>query len=124
MNKFVLLLTALAALASGVCRADDAGLCKPMCAEEKRTCRTAAANMTKYETQPKYMGGEKNPMAREFSHGVIRTNQVMGPEALDLQNRKATRNNVCEDRYATCAKACSASSTSSDVLVKPASEKK
>ena len=123
MKKFVPWLAVLAALASGACRADDAGLCKPMCAEEKRTCRTAAANMTRYETQPKYMGGEKNPMAREFSNGIVRTNQAMGHEALDLQNRKATRSSICEDRYATCAKACSASTASSDVPVKPVSEK-
>lgn len=123
MNKIVQLIIVLATLASGACKA-DAGLCKPLCAEEKRTCRTAAVEMTRYETQPKYMGTEKNAMAREFGNGVVRTNQAMGPEALELQNRKATRNSVCEDKHAACAKACSASSVSSDVLVKPAPEKK
>ncbi len=34
MNKFVQLSIMQAALASGACQADDAGLCKPMCAEE------------------------------------------------------------------------------------------
>ncbi len=124
MNKFVQFSILLAALAAGACKADDAGLCKPMCAEEKRTCRADAVRMTKYETQPKYAEGQKNTMAREFSNGAVRSNQAVGPEALDLERRKATRNGVCEDKYMSCTRACTNSSTTSDVLVKPAAATK
>ena len=119
MNKFVQLSILLAALASGACKADDAGLCKPMCAEEKRSCHAIALQMTGYETGPKLAEGQKNTMAREFGNGPVRSNQVVGPEALDLARRKATRNSVCEDKYTSCTRACTSSATTSDVLVKP-----
>lgn len=111
MNKFMPLLTVLAALASGACNADDAGLCKPMCAEDKRACRAAAVKLIDHDAKSLTEWREKNPMAREFGKGSVRTNQPVGPAVRNQQNRRMTRNAVCDDTFMTCSKACTASAT-------------
>lgn len=107
MKTFVQLSIVLAALASGACKADEAGLCKPVCAEEKRVCRVEANKMIDVEAKSLTQWREKNPMAREFGSGGVQSTQPQGPAARNVQDRKMTRNQVCEDKYMTCAKACS-----------------
>jgi hypothetical protein len=106
MKIFVQLMIVLAGLASGACKADEAGLCKPMCAEEKRVCRVEANKLIDVEAKSLTMWREKNPMAREFGNGGVQSNQPQGPAARNTQDRKMTRNQVCEDKYLSCAKAC------------------
>jgi hypothetical protein len=96
----------LAVLASAACRADEAGLCKPMCVEEKRTCRSAALSQIDRDSESFTVWREKNPMAREFGNGSVHTNQPTGPAARNLQDRAMTRKAVCDDRYMACTKAC------------------
>ena len=106
MNKFVQLVIALSVLASGACRADEAGLCKPVCAEEKRACRSAASKLIDHDAHSLTEWREKNPMAREFGEGSVRTNQPVGPAVRNRENRRMTRNAVCDDKFKTCSKAC------------------
>lgn len=111
MNKFVPLLIVLATLGSGACRANDAGLCKPVCAEEKRACRAAALKMIDHDAQSLTEWREKNPMAREFGKGSVHINQPVGPAVRNQQERRMTRNAVCDDKFMTCSKACTASAS-------------
>ncbi len=120
MNKFVELSIVLALLASGSAGASDVGLCKPLCAEEKRECRHAALKWDDHEAVSLTSWKEKNPMAREFGKGGVETAQPVGPAAAAAKDRKMTRMNVCEDKFKACAKACASQPASSDVLVKPA----
>lgn len=107
MNKFVQLFIALALLASGA-RANDAGLCKPMCTEEKRTCRISAVKLNDYEASSLTAWKEKNAMAREFGSGNVQTAHPVGAVASSAKDRQMTRIGVCEDKYKSCTKACSA----------------
>lgn len=109
MNKFVQLFIVLAVLASGASKAEEVGLCKPLCVEEKRVCRAASLKMIDHEKQGSFIERpEKNQMAREFGPGSGRNQAPAGPAARDEQNRRMARNSVCDDKFQTCAKGCTA----------------
>ncbi len=110
----------LALLVSGVCQADDAGLCKPMCAEEKRVCRNAAVILDDHPAGSLMKIRENDRMARSFVDGSVKTNQPVGPEVRNAQDRRMTRTRTCDDQFMTCTKACAPKPAMSDVLVKPA----
>lgn len=119
--KIVLTLSVmLALLVAGASKADDAGLCKPLCAEEKRVCRNAAAKLDDHAGESLMSIGEKDRMARNFVDGAVKTNQPLGPEVRNAQDRRMTRTRVCDDQFMTCSRACSSKPITSDVLVKPA----
>lgn len=123
MNKLVQLSIVLALLASGACKANDGGLCKPVCAEEKRVCRVQAAKMSDRDSKWSPGWNEKNASSREFGEGRVQTKQPIGPEVRNTQDRMMTRNRLCDDAYMTCARACTTRApepVSSSVLVKPA----
>ena len=106
MNRLMCLCALFAAMASGAACAQDAGLCKPICAQEKRACRAEAVNLIDHETESLNAWKEKNPAAREFGAGAVRTGQPVGAAANSAKDRKMTRLGVCEDKYQTCASAC------------------
>ena len=110
----------LALLASGASKAAEAGLCKPVCAEEQRVCRNAAAKVRDDEAESLMPNGERDRMARNFKDGSVVTNQPLGPAVRNAQDRRMARTRACDDRFMTCAKACSAPSAQSEVLTKPA----
>ena len=110
----------LALLVSGACKADEAGLCKPVCAEEQRMCRNTAAKVRDHEGESLMSFGEKDRMARNFKDGHVVTNQPVGPSVRNAQERRMTRTRACDDQFMTCTKACSTPSKRSDVLTKQA----
>lgn len=118
--KIVLTLSVmLALLVPGASKADEAGLCKPLCAQEKRACRSAADKFQDDGTDSLMSIGEKDRMARNFVDGSVKTNQPLGPEVRNAQDRRMTRARACDDQFMTCSRACSTKPTLSDVLVKP-----
>ncbi len=110
----------LALLVSGVCQADEAALCKPVCAEEKRVCRNAAVKLDDHPAASLMKIRESDRMSRNFVDGSVKTNQPVGPEVRNAQDRRMTRTRACDEQYMTCSKACSPKPALSDVLVKPA----
>jgi hypothetical protein len=110
----------LALLVSGACKADEAGLCKPVCAEEKRVCRNAAAKVSDEGAESLMSIRESDRMARNFKDGTVVTNQPVGPAVRNAQERRMARTRACDDQFMTCTKACSAPPARSDVLTKPA----
>lgn len=122
MKQFGKLLIVLALLSASVCKAQDAGLCKSLCVQEKRQCRTTAMNLNDHEGESMMELRDKSAGAREYNDGGFRINQAAGPTAAAARNRKFTRTQVCEQKAATCSKACTPPAAPvSDVLVKPAS---
>lgn len=119
MNKFVKLSVMLALLASGACKADESGLCKPVCDQEKRQCRTAAANLVDEDAESLMAPNGHNATARYFGKGSVKTSQPFGPDVRNAQDRRMQRTRVCDDRFAVCTKACSKGPATSDVLIKP-----
>ncbi len=118
MNKLVKLSLLFAMLASGVCRGEQS-ICKPMCTEEKRSCRAEAATL--HDHQAESLKRDKNPNARDYGNSNTLTAQMVGAVAHSSQERKLTRLSVCDDKYKVCAKACVVQEpVKSDVLVKPA----
>ena len=120
MNKIVKLSVVLALLACGVCKADEAGLCKPMCEQEKRQCRSAAAKLVDHDAQSLMKRRGIDQPVRYFGPSSVKTDQPAGPEVRNAQQRRMTRNRACDDSFAVCTKACSTKPATSDILVKPA----
>jgi ferredoxin len=122
MKMFMQLPLVLALLASAGVHAQEAGLCKSMCGQEKRSCRVAAAKMIDHEADPIWTPHENNRMARDFASKTSQGHPMIGPEARNVQDRKMTRDRACEDTYMTCTKACPVPAVTSDVLIRPATK--
>lgn len=120
MNKIVKLSVLLALLACGVCRADEAGLCKPLCEQEKRQCRSAAAKLVDHDPQSLMKPRGNDKPVRYFGPSSVKTGEPVGPEVRNGQERRMTRSRACDDSFAVCTKACSTKPATSDILVKPA----
>ncbi len=120
MKTVVKLSVTLALLVSGACQADEASLCKPMCSEEKRVCRSAAAQLKDEKAHSLMRIREEDRMARNFVDGAVKTNQPLGPEVRNAHERRMTRTRACDDQFTTCSKACAVAPITSDVLTKPA----
>lgn len=118
MNKFVKLSVMLALLASGACKADESGLCKPLCDQEKRQCRTAATNLVDQDTESLMARRAGDAPVRYFGDTSVHTSNPAGPDVQNAQDRRMRRTRACDDRFAVCRKACSAETPSSDVLIK------
>ena len=79
-----------------------------MCTEEKRTCRISAVKLNDHEASSLTAWKEKNAMAREFGSGSVQTAHPVGAVASSMKDRQMTRIGMCEDKYKSCTKACSA----------------
>ena len=120
MNKFVKLSVMLALLASGACKADDSGLCKPLCDQEQRKCRAAATNLVDQETESLMAPRSGDAAVRYFGDVSAHASNPAGPDVRNAQDRRMRRTRACDERFAVCRKACSAETPSSDVLIKRA----
>jgi hypothetical protein len=117
MKRLTLLLIMMGPLWAGVAHAADAGLCKSMCAAEKRECRAQVRELAAEDGKPLLEMAERNPMARAAQE------QVPAPAGLAIDNagtqtRRIDKAGKCDDSYLRCTRACAAPPES--ILVKPA----
>jgi hypothetical protein len=116
--KLLLALLGISLCAAGV--AAEPGLCKPMCASEKKECRAQARLRTEYDREPPFAPDNgKNPYERTTTMGAVSTVESRAREQADTHRRVSERNGQCDTAYLQCVRACAApaqGSTDSVVL--------
>lgn len=105
--KLFLALFGLSLSAASV--AAEPGLCKSMCAGEKKECRAKATLQTDFDREPLIAPDNRAPHAYANSAGQIPTTEAQAREQADTHRRVTERNSQCDTAYLRCVRACAAS---------------
>jgi hypothetical protein len=104
--KLLLTLLGMSWCAVGV--AAEQGMCKSMCASEKKECRANAKLQTDLDRDPLIAPDNKNPYARTNSEGQVPPMEARAREQADTRRRVTERNGQCDTAYLRCVRACDA----------------
>jgi len=88
--------------------AAEPGLCKSMCASEKKECRAKATLQTDFDRDPLITPDDKNPHAHANAAGQVPTMEAQAREQADTHRRVTERNGQCDTAYLRCVRACDA----------------
>lgn len=110
------------AMMAGVCLANEPDVCSSLCAAEKRDCRAEAHKAAIDDTDPPFLMGESNRVARDFSEVRLHSQEVRARDIGDFRNRRMERVQACDEKYLRCANACASQRPApgaSSILVHP-----
>jgi hypothetical protein len=108
MMRMKLLLALLGLSLGAASVAAEPGLCKSMCASEKKECRKKAGAQTDLDGEPLFSSYDKNPFSRANSEGQVPTMAARAREQADTHRRVNERNVQCDTAYLRCVRACDA----------------
>jgi hypothetical protein len=117
--KRLKLLAALVGISLGAAAfAAEPGLCKSMCAGEKRECRANAQSLTELDRDVLITPESKNPFDRANNQGQVTPVATQARERADDYRRGSERKGQCDTAYLRCTRACDASGhTDTDSVV-------
>jgi hypothetical protein len=126
MNQIKLLLALVGLSLCVASEAAEPGLCKPMCASEKKACRANARLQTDYDREPLFAPDNisKNPYERTNTVGAVSTVESRAREQADTHRRVSERNGKCDTTYLQCVRACDAPApgATDSVILRPRPE--
>ena len=108
MNRVKLLLALFGMSLCASAMAAEPGICKSMCASEKKECRANARLQTDYDRDPLIAPDSKNAYARTNRDGQVPTMEARAREQDDTRRRVTERNGQCDTGYLRCVRACDA----------------
>jgi hypothetical protein len=118
MRQVKLLLALLGSTFCAAGMAAEPGLCKPVCASEKKECRAHAKLQTDYDREPLFAPDTvKNPYERRNTAGAVSTVEARAREQADTHRRVSERNGQCDTAYLQCVRACDGSARSTDSVI-------
>jgi hypothetical protein len=105
--KLLLALLGISLCAAAV--AAEPGLCKSLCAGEKKECRAHAKLQTEFDRAPPIASDNgKNPYERTNTVGAVSTVEARAREQADTHRRVSERNGRCDTAYLQCVRTCDA----------------
>ncbi|MBW8897137.1 MAG: hypothetical protein JF619_03275 [Massilia sp.] len=108
MMQIKMFLALLGLSLSAACVAAEPGLCKSMCASEKKECRAKATLQTDFDRDPPIAPDNRNSHAYANSAGQVPTMEARAREQADTHRRATERNGQCDTAYLRCVRACDA----------------
>jgi hypothetical protein len=114
VNRFFVSMLLVGLALSGAARAADAGICKSMCASEKRECRAKVQSAILTERVALEQMPEKNPLARTAQQRVA-GEDIRALDAAGDHHRRMANNGACDDKYLRCTRTCSSMPVASEV---------
>ncbi|MES2316782.1 MAG: hypothetical protein V4631_04740 [Pseudomonadota bacterium] len=121
MNRALRYSILLSVLLSAACVAAEPGVCKSICAEERRACRSEALRMTQLDEAPGLLempAGNRDTKA--LSKLQTTPQQAQGDRRSAFQKRRSEREGACDSKALSCTRSCSAAPDKpSDILLKP-----
>jgi len=106
MNRIKLLAAVLGMSLGAAAFAAEPGVCKSMCANEKRECRADARSQTELDRDPLITTQTKNPFERANNTGQVASAAAQANERADSYRRVSERNGRCDATYLRCTRAC------------------
>lgn len=106
MKQTKLLAALLGMALSAAAHAAEPGLCKSMCASEKRECRADAQRLTELDRDVLIAPDSKNPFDRAANQGQVAPMATQAHERADDHRRSAERTGKCDATYLRCTRAC------------------
>lgn len=101
MKRLTVLITLLLA---GVAHADSGSLCKPMCATDKRECRSQAAKLADDDTLPLLSMPDNNRNARMARGAADKPSEAQARQG--YESRRVREQRTCDTQYLRCVQAC------------------
>lgn len=117
MKTSVLFSVLMSTLLSAACMAAEPTVCKAICAEEKRECRAEAHRKTQLDDSPiidNAPTGHRDARALGQYQGTPQDAKTT--VASEFRKRKMEREQACDSKARTCAKACTSPEPASVVL--------
>ena len=109
MKQTKLLAALLGMALSAAAHAAEPGLCKSMCASEKRECRADAQRLTELDRDVLITPESKNPFDRANNQGQVTPVATQARERADDYRRGSERKGRCDTAYLRCTRACDTS---------------
>jgi hypothetical protein len=110
------------AMMAGVCLANEPDICSSLCAAEKRDCRAEAQKATIDDTDPPFLMGESNRVARDFSEVRLHAQEARVRDVQNFRDRRMERVQTCDATYLKCSNACASQRAApgpSSILLRP-----
>jgi hypothetical protein len=108
----------LSMLLSAACMAAEPSMCKSICAEEKRECRSSARDKTELDHDPVFGNAETGHRdARALGKLQSTPQDAKANERSDFEKRRREREQVCDSKAMACSRACT--SPAPESMVKP-----
>jgi hypothetical protein len=104
MKRLMLFSAVLAATLASTAHAEGNGLCKPLCATEKRECRSSAAAMSDDNAASFIAMGDRNPNARVSRELSGKDSEAQVKQG--YESRRVREQRACDTQYLRCVQAC------------------
>jgi hypothetical protein len=117
MKKPLLFSVLLSMLLSAACMAAEPTVCKSICAEEKRECRSSAHAKSQLDDSPVIQNAPSaNRDARALGQYQGTPQDAKTTVASEFRKRKMEREQACDGKAQACARACTSPEPASVVL--------
>lgn len=117
MKTFLLVSVLMGTLLPAACMAAEPTVCKAICAEEQRACRAEALHQTQLDDSPLIGNaptGHRDARALGQYQGTPQ--DAKSAVASEFRKRKMEREQACDSKARSCAKACTSAAPASVVL--------